>query len=187
MILLVLLLASSIGAANPIIVSEFERTCVASRTRAALESALSIEGWKVYPKVAESHLAREIELVSPMLEAQGLASDYIIYSFDSESSHFELALSETRKPVSGQHKLIGCSLYDFEAIVPVDSAAIGAFSPKIAGQRSKFQDVQVEKWDNPFGQGSGMRAVFVPVTSPMKAQLGFSGMMLGTHFLDQAD
>ena len=29
-----------------------------------------------------------------------------------------------------------------------------------------------------------MRAVFVPASSPMGVQLGFTGMMLGTHFLD---
>jgi hypothetical protein len=34
---------------------------------------------------------------------------------------------------------------------------------------------------------SGMRAVFVPANSPVRAQLGFSGMMLGTHFLDTAE
>jgi hypothetical protein len=33
---------------------------------------------------------------------------------------------------------------------------------------------------------SGMRAVFVSGSSPMAAQLGITGMTLGTHFLDGA-
>jgi hypothetical protein len=122
-----------------------------------------------------------------MLEAQGLASDYTIYSLNDGGRHFELALSETKAPVSGGRKLIGCSIYDFEAVQPVDSAIINAFAPNIVGHRSALQDVQVEKWDNPFGQGSGMRTVFVPSASPMKPQIGFGGMMLGTHFLDGTD
>lgn len=184
MIFLAILLASPLVRANPTIVSEFAKTCAVSRTKAALTSALSADGWKAFAKVAKSHLGREIALVSPMLEAQGLASDYTIFGFDDGGRHLELALSETKKPVSGSHKLIGCSIYDFEAVQPVDRAKIDVFAPHVVSQQSILQDVQVEKWDSPFGRGSEMRAVFVPSSSPMKPQIGFSGMMLGTHFLD---
>jgi hypothetical protein len=61
---------------------------------------------------------------------------------------------------------------------------VSAFASTIVGQKSMIGDVQVEKWDNVFGEGSGMRAVFVPAASAMGAQLGFTGMMLGTHFLE---
>jgi hypothetical protein len=111
MIFLAFLLASPLGALDPTIVSEFGKTCVASRTKAALTSALSTEGWKAYATMAQSHLEHEIAAVSPMLEAQGLASDYTIYSFDGGGRHLELALSETKKPMSGSRKLIGCSIY----------------------------------------------------------------------------
>jgi hypothetical protein len=187
MIFLAFLLASPLGEPNPTMVSEFGKACVASRTKAALTSALSTDGWKAYATIAESHLEHEIAAVTPMLEAQGLASDYTIYSLDGRGRHLELALSETKKPVSGNRKLIGCSIYDFEAVQPVDSPTIDAFAPNIVGQKGMLQDVQVEKWDSPFGQGSGMRAVFVPSLSPMKSLIGFGGMMLGTHFLDGTD
>ena len=187
MIVLALLLAAPAAAADPTMVSEFAKTCVASRTKAALIDALSVHGWKAYATVAQSHLAREISLVSPMLQAQGLASDYTIYSFDRDGRHLELALSETRRPVGGDRKLIGCSLYDFAAVQPIDAATLDAFAPTVVGQPSTLEDVHIEKWGNAFGQGSGMRAVFVPPSSSLKSQTGFSGMMLGTHFLDKAD
>jgi len=174
------------AAASADMVPEFGRTCVASKSVSDLKKALAKGGWKVFASLAESHLEREISTVTPMLESQGLSSDYTIYGRDARGKHLELALSETRKPVSGQRKLIGCSMYDFDATSPIDSATVGVFASKIVGQNNTVGDVQFEKWDNVFGEGSGMRAVFIPPASPMGTQLGFTGMMLGTHFLDAA-
>jgi hypothetical protein len=179
-----LLRAGPSAGANADMVPEFGHTCIASKSIKDLKDALAKDGWKVFPSLAESHLEREISTVTPMLEAQGLSSDYIIYGRDARGKHLELALSETRKPVSGDRRLVGCSMYDFDATSPIDSATVSAFAPTIVGQKSMIGDVQVEKWDNVFGEGSGMRAVFVPAASAMGAQLGFTGMMLGTHFLE---
>lgn len=173
-------------AANANMVAEFGRTCIASKSIKDLKNALSRGSWKVFPSLAQTHLQREINAVTPMLDAQGLSSDYAIYGRDAGGKHFELALSETKRPVSGDRRLVGCSMYDFGATSPIDSAAISAFAPKIAGQKSSLGDSQIEKWDNAFGDGTGMRAVFIPASSPMGPQLGFTGMMLGTHFLDRA-
>jgi hypothetical protein len=176
--------ANADTAANADMVPEFSHTCVASKSIKALKDALAKNGWKAFPSLAASHLEREIKAVTPMLDAQGLSSDYVIYGRDARGKHLELALSETRKPVSGNRKLVGCSMYDFDATSPIDSATVSAFAPTTVGQKATTGDIQVEKWDNVFGEGSGMRAVFVPPASPMGAQLGFTGMMLGTHFLD---
>ena len=175
------------SAANADMVQEFGNTCIASKSVKDLKIALAKGGWKIFVSLSQSHLEREIDAVTPMLDAQGLSSDYIIYGRDAGGQHLELALSETKKPINGGRKLIGCSIYDFDAASPVDSATVNAFAPTIVGQKSVIGDVQVEKWNNVFGEGSGMRAVFVPAASPMSAQLGFSGMMLGTHFLDTTE
>jgi len=174
----------SLGVADANMVSEFNRTCVASKSMNGLKDALSIGGWKAFASLAESHLEREIAAVTPMLEAQGLASDYVIYWRDSAGRRLELALSETKKAVSGDRKLVGCSIYDFGAKSPIDSTTLSVLSSTVVGKKGTIGDVQVEKWDGVFGEGSEMRAVFVPASSAIRAQLGFSGMMLGTHFLD---
>jgi hypothetical protein len=166
-------------------VSNFRRTCVAAKSLKDLKATLSTNGWKAYASLAKSRLEREIDAVTPMLAAQGLSSNYTIYGRDVGGQHFELALSETKKPIKDGRKLIGCSMYDFDAARPIDMATISSFAPSVVGQKTMIGDTQVEKWDNAFGDGSGMRAVFVPRASPMGAQLGFTGMMLGTHFLDE--
>jgi hypothetical protein len=178
--------ASQSVAATPDMVSEFGRTCAASRSSNDLKAALAKDGWNAFASVADSHLEREIASVTPMLEAQGLASDYVIYGRDAEGHHLELALSKTKAPVGEDRRLVGCSLYDFSAATPVDTATLGSLAPKITGQKGKLGDLQFETWADAFGAGSEMRAVFVPAASPMRAQLGFTGMMLGTHFLDAA-
>jgi len=187
MIALAFLLALSSAPANPVMISEFAKTCAASRSKQALISALAADGWKAIPALAQSHLEHELTMVAPMLEAQGLASDYTVYGLDTGGMHFELAVSETKKPIAGGRRLIGCSLYDFDATAPIDGASLEALAPATVGQRTAMGDVQIEKWDAPFGAGSGMRAVYVPAASPAKAQIGFSGMMVGTHFLDAAE
>ena len=185
---ILLLHACPSSAANAeMVVQEFGNTCIASKSVKDLKTALAKGGWNIFASLSQSHLEREIDAVTPMLDAQGLSSDYIIYGRDEGGQHLELALSETKKPINGGRKLIGCSIYDFDATSPVDSATVKAFAPTIVGQKSVIGDVQVEKWNNIFGEGSGMRAVFVPAASTMSAQLGFSGMMLGTHFLDTAE
>lgn len=171
-------------AANADMIREFRHVCVASRSLKELKAALAKDGWKAFASLAQTHLEREIKAVTPILKAQGLSSYYTIYGWDAGRRHLELAVSETKKPVSGDHRLIGCSIYNFTTTTPVDSATLNRFAPTTLGKRSMIGDVQFEKWDNAFGEGSGMRAVFVPVTSPISAQLGFTGMMLGTHFLD---
>ena len=187
MIALALLLASSTAAANPVMIAEFAKTCAVARSMQMLISALAADGWKAFPSLAQSHLEQELTMVAPMLEAQGLASDYTVYSLDTGGRHFELAASETKKPIAGGRKLIGCSLYDLDATAPIDGASLDALAPATVGQKSAMGDIQIEKWDAPFGAGSGMRAVYVPVGSPAKAEIGFTGMMLGTHFLDAAE
>ncbi len=167
-------------------VSEFSRTCVASRSLSGLTNVLTKGGWKAFPSPAESRVANEIVAVTPMLEAQGLSSDYTIYWRKVGDRYLELAVSETKKPINGDRKLVGCSMYDFDANSPLDETTISTLAGTAVGQKSAVGDVQVEKWDRVFGEGSGMRAVFVPAGSPMGAQLGFTGMMLGTHFLDGA-
>ena len=82
--------------------------------------------------------------------------------------------------------MIGCSIYDFAAKTPVDRKQLEALANGAGGQESSLGDITVEKWSNVHGQGSGMRAVFVPPRSLVKATLGFTGMMLGTHFVDGA-
>jgi hypothetical protein len=171
-------------AASASMVAEFHQTCVVSRSATDLKAALAKNGWKAFTSLAQSHLEREIELVTPMLDAQGLSSNYTIYGRDIGGKHFELAFSETKKPLKDDRDLIGCSIYDFDATAPIDTSVLNAFAPSAIGQRKMLGDAQFESWTNPFGEGSGMRAVFVPSTSPAKAQLGFSGMMLGTHFLN---
>jgi hypothetical protein len=167
-------------------VSEFGSTCVASTSFEGLKGALAKNGWKAFPSVAQSHLEREIAAVTPVLEAQGLASDYVIYGHDAGGRHLELALSVTRKPLARDRKLVGCSMYDFDANSALPSGTLNPFAAGVESQKSTMGDVQVEKWNNVFGEGSGMRAVFVPAASPVGDQLGFTGMMLGTHFLDGA-
>ncbi len=183
-LLLLLLRATPSIAANADMVPEFARTCVASKSVESLKGVLAKNGWKPFTSLAASHLELEIKAVTPMLEAQGLSSDYVIYGRDAKGKYLELALSETKKPINGSRRLVGCSIYDFSATSPVDSATVSAFAPKIVSQKSQAGDVQIEKWDSAFGEGSGMRAVFVPAGSPMISQIGFTGMMLGTHFLD---
>ena len=173
-------------AANANMVAEFGRTCVASKSSTDLKNALARDSWKLFSSLAQTHLQREIKGVTPMLDAQGLSSDYVIYGRDVGGKHFELALSETKKPVIEGRRLVGCSMYDFDATSPIDSALISAFAPKIAVQKNSLSDAQIEIWVNAFGDGTGMRAVFIPASSPMGDQLGFTGMMLGTHFLDRA-
>jgi len=184
---MLLLRAGPSAAANADMVPEFSRTCVASKSIKDLKAALAKDGWKAFASLAASHLEREISAVTPMLDAQGLSSDYVIYGRDTGGKHLELALSETKKPVSGNRKLVGCSMYDFDATSPIASANVSAFASTTVGQKSTVGDVQAEKWDNVFGEGSGMRTVFVPAASPLRAQLGFTGMMLGTHFLDSSN
>lgn len=166
--------------------SEFGQTCVASKSIEELRAALRARGWKLLPSLAQSHLAREIAAVGPMLEAQGLTSNYTVYSFDDGTEQFELAVSETVKPIKGARKLVGCSLYDFHALVSIDMGPIRAFAPAVPGERSVLGDVQAEIWKGAFGERSDMRAVFVPPDSPMKDSLGFTGMMLGTVRLDDS-
>ena len=174
-------------AANLDMPSAFGQTCVASASSGDLKALLKKEGWNAFATLAQSHLEREIATVTPMLEAQGLASDYTIYHRDAGGRHLELAYSETKKPIPEKRKLIGCGIYDFDAAVPINRATLNAFAPTIVAQKSTIGDVQVTTWNNAFGDGSGMRAVFVPATSSARGQLGFTGMMLGTYFLSSGD
>jgi hypothetical protein len=179
-------MASSMAVTTtPDLLTEFSRTCVPSLSLAALSKSLAAEGWKSVPN-SDGRIAGVIAAVGPMLDAQGLSSDYTTYALDREGRHFELAVSETKKPVADGHKLIGCSVYDFAAVSPVDPKAVEALAKGVTGEQSSLGDVRVEKWNNIHGAGSGMRAVFVPPNSQIKSQLGFTGMMLGTHFLDGA-
>src|SRR5215469_14498408 len=86
-------------AAEADMVLEFGQTCVASKSLKDLKAALAATGWKVFASLAQSHLEREISAVTPMLEAQGLSSNYTIYSWDISGQHLELALSEAKKPI----------------------------------------------------------------------------------------
>lgn len=184
MIILLSLLAAS-APATASFLTEFGRTCVAARSLTDLNELLAKDGWKAIAN-KNGKIAGVIAAVEPMLDAQGLSSDYHTYALDSGATHFELAVSETKKPVADGRKLIGCSLYDFSAVVSADSQQIEAFASGAAGQKSSMGDVSVEKWSNFHGPGSGMRAVFVPPNSQVKSALGFTGMMLGTHFLNGA-
>ena len=100
MIALAFLLASSSAPANPVMISEFAKTCAVSRSKQTLVSALVANGWKAFPTLAQSHLEHELTMVAPMLAAQGLTSDYTVYGLDAGGKHFELAVSETRKRIS---------------------------------------------------------------------------------------
>ena len=184
-ILFSLFAASAVTAAAPDFVTEFSRTCAASRSLAALNESVGKAGWRSIPN-SEGTIAGVIAAVGPMLDAQGLSSVYTTFALDRNGRHFELAVSETKKPMADGHKLIGCSMYDFGASSPADRQSIEALANGATGQQSTLGDVSVEKWNNVHGAGSGMRAVFVPPNSQIKSQLGFTGMMLGTHFLDGA-
>jgi hypothetical protein len=184
-ILFSLLAASTPASPAPNFLAEFDRTCVTARSLADLKQSLAKDGWKAIPN-SKGEIGGVIAAVEPILDAQGLSSEYQTYAMDSGDRHFELAVSETKKPVADGRKLIGCSLYDFSAVAPVDSQQIEAFASGATGQKSSMGDVSVEKWSNLHGAGSGMRAVFVPPNSQVKSALGFTGMMLGTHFLDGA-
>lgn len=173
-------------AASQAITAEFGQICVRSKSSRDLKAGRTTRGWRLLPTLTQSNLERVIATVTPMLEAQGLTSNYTVYSLDSASRHLELAISETVKPVIGARKLIGCSIYDFGAVAPIDSATVQDFAPSSVGKRSFLGDVQVEKWTGAFGTDSDMRSVFVPQASPVKDQLGFTGVMLGASFLDAA-
>jgi len=124
--------------------------------------------------------------VTPMLKAQGLASDYVVFRLNAGGRNLELAVSKSKKALTKGRKLIGCSIYDFAAATPVTTNELEMLAGGVVGQKSVVGDVVSEKWDDIFGPDSGMRAAFIPMNSPIKAQVGFSGMMLGTHFLDGA-
>src|SRR4051812_9215676 len=93
---LLLLRATPSTAANADMVPEFARTCVASKSIKSLKVVLAKNGWKPFASLAASHLELEIKAVTPMLNAQGLSSDYTIYGRDAKGKHLELALSETK-------------------------------------------------------------------------------------------
>ena len=164
----------------------FKEVCVKQQTFDELTEAAVHRGWKPYQNSSDSPLAHEFELVAPMLEQQGLASEVSFFSFNGDV-HFELAVTLTRKPTSGGQKLIGCSMYDLDAVTPIDSSALEGVAGSKGGARTTAGDIQAEKWDGFLGPNSGMRAVFVPKDSPYGAQLGFTGMMLGTHFLEGSE
>jgi hypothetical protein len=184
---ILLSLLAAFAAVNPApdLLTEFSQTCVPSHSLAELNQSLAKDGWKAIPN-AQGKIAGVIAAVEPMLDAQGLSSNYVIYSLNSGDKNFELAVSETKKPIANGRKLIGCSIYDFSATMPIDRQRVEALAKGIAGQQSAMGDVNIEKWNNLHGPGSGMRAVFVPPNSQVKSALGFTGMMLGTHFLDGA-
>lgn len=181
---LAFLLAAPVAQAD--MVSEFQNTCFLATSKRALAMALTDRGWKAFATLSESRLEREIAAVSPMLEAQGHASDFTIFHREVGGRRFELTLSETRKPVKEGRNLIGCGIYDFEAKAAVDAKVLDALVPNVVGQTRALGDVEIKTWQRPFGGDSEMRAVYVPSTSPVGPQLGFSGMMLGTSFIDGA-
>src|SRR3954447_23862220 len=88
-------------AANPDMTAEFGQTCVASKSIKHLKAALTTRGWRLLPTLSQSHLEREIAAVAPVLEAQGLSSNYTVYRLDTVTQHLELAVSETIKPIKG--------------------------------------------------------------------------------------
>ena len=169
--------------AQSAMLSAFKDVCVKQQTLEELTDRAAQRGWKPYQNGSDSPLAHEFELVAPMLEQQGLASDVSFFKSGGDV-HFELVVTLTRKPISGGQKLIGCSMYNLDALTPIDNSALEAVAGPKGGIRSTAGDIQVEKWDGILGPNSGMRAVFVPKDSPYGAQLGFTGMMLGIHFLE---
>jgi hypothetical protein len=172
--------------AQSAMLTAFKGACMKQQTYAELTEAVTKQGWKLYQNSSDSPMAHEFELVAPMLEQQGLASDVSFFSYNGDV-HFELAVTLTRKPISGEKKLVGCSMYNFDAVAPIENPALETVAGSNSGVRTTAGDVQVEKWDGFLGPNSGMRAVFVPKNSPYGAQLGFTGMMLGTHFLEGSE
>ena len=145
--------------------SAFKQTCAVATSYTGLISTLTSDGWTAYPSPEKSHLAKELAAVEPMLDAQGLSSDYTVYAHDANGRHLELAVSKTRKPLANGRRLIGCSLYDFAASEPIPADDLEPLANKAKGQASLAADVQIETWKNINGPGTDMRAVFVPPSS----------------------
>ena len=186
MLLVITALLAAAGQAPPSaeIVSEFTRVCVAPKSLREINDALVQDEWVAFIPVPESTLARIIDAVRPMLKAQGIASNYKSYARQIGPRHVELAVSETSNAITSGRKLIGCNMYDFAGRVAIDPKELAAATNGISEKSSEYAGMKIMEWKNPFGPGSGMRAVFMPQQSEFAKQAGFTGMMLGTHFLD---
>jgi hypothetical protein len=182
---LLLATASPTPAANAAI-SAFQETCLPSRSLSELTDSLTNTGWKEFSSPSDSRLAVPMMQFKRAMDAQSLSPEVKLYGHDQDGVHLEILVAKRPPGPTERAPDIGCRLYDFAATTPIPIEQLNALAGGAQGQIGSLAGGQTGTWYRVLGTTTTMRTTFVPSSSEVGAQLGFSGMILGTNFPDGA-
>jgi hypothetical protein len=120
------------------------------------------------------------------MDAPGLSPEVKLYGRDQEGVHLEILVTKRPPGPTERARDIGCRLYDFAATNPIPIDQLNSLAGGAQGQIGSLADGQTGTWYRVAGTTTTMRTTFVPSTSEIGKQLGFTGMILGTNFPDGA-
>lgn len=168
-------------------VSEFSEACVPQRLsyEGTQQQALA-EGWQVAERTANAELDAMMaisEAAAKDPELFDASFDYKIFSKSIEGQpHFLLVSRAGAAIEQGDDPwiLIGCYLYNFDALAPIDPEPVTALIGKPIAHSQV--DMHIASWlwgpPCPMPRTGDTYMTFIPEVSQYKAETGFSGLVL---------
>ena len=167
------------------LVSQFADVCLKDRMDFdGAKAAAEADGWATATSDANPELAALIAFSNAAandIKMNNGEFDFAIYSKAAEGETRYLVLSNAlTTPGQSQQSIVGCYLYDFDATVAPDPAAVDALLGTTPTAQQVDADVSSWQWNQPAALPGTLDVYlnYVPEGSQYQSQYGFSGLVL---------
>lgn len=173
------------SAADTALVSQFAGVCLKDRmnfdgARAAAEA----DGWTTATADANPELAALIGFSNAAandIKMNNGEFDFAIYgkAIDGATRYLVVSNAQTT-PGQSQQSIVGCYLYDFDATVSPDPAAVNTLLGAEPTAQQVDEDISSWQWNAPVALPGTLDVYlnYVPEGSQYQSQYGFSGLVL---------
>jgi len=167
------------------LIGQFAAACTTPRTSFAdNKSAVEAAGWTVAPPEADPELGAIIGFSNQAaadIKSNNGSFDFAVYAKPIAGAEHYLILSDALIGYGPQREtILGCYLYNFDAVAPPDPEAVEALLGVPPTQSQIDMHVSSWQWNRPASLPNVMDVylTFVPEVSQYKQQYGFSGLVL---------
>jgi hypothetical protein len=167
------------------LVSQFSAVCLKDRVNfEGAKSAAEADGWATATADANPELAALIGFSNAAandIKMNNGEFDFAIYGKTVDGAARYLVISNASTvPGQSQQSIVGCYLYDFDATVSPDPAAVNALLGAEPTAQQVDADISSWQWNAPVALPGTLDVYlnYVPDGSQYQKQYGFSGLVL---------
>jgi hypothetical protein len=173
------------SAADTALVGQFAEVCLKDRLNFdGAKSAALADGWTTATADANPELAALIGFSNAAandIKMNNGEFDFAIYgkTIDGAARYLVISNAQTT-PGQSRQSIVGCYLYDFDATVSPDPAAVNALLGVEPTAQQVDADISSWQWNAPVALPGALDVYlnYVPEGSQYQSQYGFSGLVL---------